>query len=426
MTKNSKAIARSEAIRAKNNRHVKWLTINRNTKCPRTGEILWKTREELKEAQFHLRRAWAETLLHIMKHEIGISWSKMHEFSGRTRQSWINVTNALWMNEEEREHPEQFGNYRPVTNGFIKNVTNTLEGKWKYRLYTSTFVDCWLLGLEIDQNNGHQQGFVRNRLETKAITNGWGPLDVEQTDFSDWAVNNISEPNLFAIRSEGSKMPKLVGAFPLLEVNDDSDGQIFAWEYLLHIEETVFPNVNPKTGEPDIRAVNSHSMWFQTSEHSPLDPERRMADVRKFTEDPHDYTVNQVRDMIEREILDPMQGNEMIQQLERVLKQEEIIADVEAKEDDFDEFSEDLNQFHDDHEHRLLTEARQREDEKPTDIQVRKTDATGEDIISLPFEVHPAFLDETLSGSVEFTVKIKYKEGVKVGHMIECTKTSSD
>ena len=169
MKKNSKslsrAIAKDNAIKAKKNRHVQWLTLGRDMKCPRTGEVLFKNGQEIREAQFYLRRAWAHTLLHIMREEIGIPWSQIQDFSGRTRQSWLNVVNAMYLSNEQARDREQFGSFRPVTDGFIRRVTETLEAEDRnVRLYTNYFVDAWLLGLEVDWNNNHQQiiNFVKH------------------------------------------------------------------------------------------------------------------------------------------------------------------------------------------------------------------------------------------------------------------------
>ena len=439
MTDNSRAIARKEAISAKNNRHVKWLTLKMNTVCPITGDKLWTTREELKEAQFFLRRAWAHTLLHIMKEEVDVKWSKMHEFSGRTRQSWINVTNGMWLNEKERSNPADHGNYRPVTNGFIKTVSETLEGH-HFRLYTQAFVECWMLGLEVDWNNGHQQKFTRDRLGFKTLTNGWGPFGLEQTKFSDRAMEDMSSPTLFAIKDCGaSDDPLLMDTFPLLEVDDETEGQVRVWEYILDCEDAVFHLKDAKTGEPDPRAVNAHSMWFQMSEHSPLTEENRMVDLKRFQSDANEYTVNQVRDMIELNLVDPMQGNQMIQDIERQMRVEEEINKVEEIEDEIAEFGEDLDQFDEDLKQTEQTLQKSLDlTPVPTEPQIlKKADLSVETIevksqdkdmtemgflptVHLPFEVHPAFLDEKMSGEVEFKVTVKYRNGVKVGHAIEC------
>ena len=446
MTDNSRAIARKEAISAKNNRHVKWLTLKMNTLCPITGDKLWNTREELKEAQFFLRRAWAHTLLHIMKEEVDVSWSKMHEFSGRTRQSWINVTNAFWLTEGQRMDSEKYGAYRPVTNGFIKKVSETLEMKWKYRLYTQAFVDCWMLGLEVDHNNGHQQKFTRDRLGMPELGIEHYPdgqprkmppfLDAQWTTFSSWAETSVSEEILFAISTpnERGEDVELLDTFPLLEVDDETEGQVRVWEYLLEVENQAFPHLkNAETGEPDPRAVNAHSMWMQMSEFSPLQPEKRMADVKRFQGDGVEYTPNQIRDMVELNLIDAMQGNQMIQQIERQRKFDEEVNTFEEIQDAQDEWEEDL-ELHG-------KEAEQKESHLtpiPTEPQIlKKADLSVETIevksqdkdmtemgflptVHLPFEVHPAFLDEKMSGEVEFKVRVKYRNGVKVGHAIEC------
>ena len=149
------------------------------------------------------------------------------------------------------------------------------------------------------------------------------------------------------------------------------------------------------------------------------------------------------------DIIDEFQGNQLIQEIERDLQKEKEINIKEEESDANDEFGEDLDQYGEamKFEERAKNQLQIKRAKPPKDFQdtdlpekgvkITKDDRStetievrGQDkemvemgflpIVHLPFEVHPAFLDEKMSGSVEFKVKIKYKNGVKVGHMIEC------
>ena len=435
----SNAIAKANAISAKKNKHVQLLTLGRDMKCPRTGEVLFRNGREIREAQFYLRRAWAHTLLHIMKREIGIPWSQIQDFSGRTRQSWINVTNAMYLSPEQALDREQFGSFRPVTNNFIKRVTETLEADdRRFRLYTENFVDAWLLGLETNWNNGHQQRFTRERLGSPERV--WGDFpdgqphpipahfDAKWTEFSEWCQMELSEDTMFAIKSEVEGNPKLVDCFPLLEVNDDRDGQMFAWEYMIDLERTVFGDPDPDTGKPDERAVLNFNMWLHTSEHSPEEEEWKMADVERWKQEEKEYTKEQIQDMAQLDILDQYQAHVMILELERKELQEHMDA---SQERDDDEWETQIQETHEGYDNRPsydeITGKKTKDSQssshfllpqesvKPTNL----TDVQSVKPVSLTFDIDPKFLSENLNGKVEFRVAIKYKQGLKVGHSIE-------
>jgi len=381
------------------NKHVQQLTLSRDMKCPRTGEILFKTKDEIREAQFYLRRAWAHTILHIMRDRIGIPARGIQDFSGRTRQSWNMVVNAMYLTPEQSKDREQFGAWKPVTDGFIRNVTETLEGEDRnFRIYTESFVQCWLLGMEVDWNNNHQQRFTINRLGSPVINLSIlkvpDYLDAHATDFTMFCHVELSDDTIFAIKSEEDKLPKLLDPFPLLEVNDRFIGEESVWDYVCELERIVFGDPDPVTEEPDPRAVNTFNMWLHTSEHSPKQDEWKMASIKKWTDTGEDYTEQQLREMVDLGLLDQYQAHMLIVEKEKRQSMEEFALGLEEHSDEL--------------------EIQEQES------QILVSNSSGPiNPVTLTFEIDPKFLSVDQSGKVEFNVAIKYRHGMKIGHSIE-------
>lgn len=435
----SRSSSNSRGIKSNKNRHVQLLTIGRDMKCPRTGQVLFQTQEEIREAEFYLRRAWAHTILHIVREHEQIPWRNIQDFTGRTRQSWNMVVNAFYLTAEQQRDPETYGRWKPVTDGFIRNVTETLEAEdRKFRLYTEYFVEAWLLGMEVTWNNGHQQRFTRERLGSVELTSDdfldGQPhvmpdfLDAKWTEHSHFCQTELSENTLFSVRREPKGNPLnddpslLLPDFPLLETNDDAWGQQRVWEYMIELEERIFGDPDPITGEPDKRAVNLHAIWKHTHEESPFVKDQEMADVNKWKES-EECTKEQIQEMMQLDILDEYQGHMMLLKWEKREYQEEEDAAAEEKMDDMESFAKDIEDDYANRPSRDEILGKEKAPPPPTPntsaALVSRTNMQPITPVNLTFDIDPKFLNDEGVGSVNFKVNIKYKQGMKVGHSIE-------
>ena len=87
----SEAIRKREGMKSARNPHVAELTIGRSAWV--RGEQVKLNNDQRHEMEFHLRRMWAITLLDNMQ-EHGFSWEGIRKLTGKTRQTWSNVTSS--------------------------------------------------------------------------------------------------------------------------------------------------------------------------------------------------------------------------------------------------------------------------------------------------------------------------------------------
>ncbi|MDA9755386.1 hypothetical protein N9V29_00275 [Flavobacteriales bacterium] len=82
-------IAKRKARSIARNEHVKALTVRMSDL--KSGH---KGRAQQALNEYWLRRMWATQLLHDMRAVLGWEWDVIHEHTGRTKQSWYNVTQS--------------------------------------------------------------------------------------------------------------------------------------------------------------------------------------------------------------------------------------------------------------------------------------------------------------------------------------------
>ena len=96
--KKREALTRSEKF--SRDRNVKALTIfagdPRRAVARRITHLLHEEvgggRAERMMQEYYLRRHWATAVLHDLQHMLGMSWLDIHENTGRSRAQWLNVT----------------------------------------------------------------------------------------------------------------------------------------------------------------------------------------------------------------------------------------------------------------------------------------------------------------------------------------------
>lgn len=149
-------IAKRKAQSTARNEHVKALTV-------RMGDLPSGQRGRAQKFlnEYWLRRMWATQLLHDMKVELGWDWNVIHDNTGRTKQSWYNVTqgkipqaeyfleryNNVVMGSKTVGRPKRHHdpNVHEISRTFIAEVTDKLERIGN--IQTSYFRDAFDQGL---------------------------------------------------------------------------------------------------------------------------------------------------------------------------------------------------------------------------------------------------------------------------------------
>jgi len=318
-----------EAIKSSRNPHVEELTIGRTAYVK--GMKVTYTREQAHKQQFLLRRMWAITLLANMRRE-GFNWEGIRKLTGKTRQTWDNVTTSGFVRYEianmdfrsheteqstrgrrdERDKAISEAEYRPVTNGFIRNVCENIEAEG-YTVWTWSFRRNFDMGLTIWNNNkkiDHLREKHKNQLIQERIggTKPWKLLD--EMSFENGKVITTVESREANSTSKGQFFWTRKEEFPLLDVQDVQIGEHNCWEYHMDIELTVYGYANAKTGEPDPRATTAFAYW----EHQQQPVEDYDGPIQTAVTDPDKFRdTEEARD-------------------KKVARDEQVLKDLEEKE----------------------------------------------------------------------------------------------
>lgn len=140
---------------ARYNYDVECLTVTRSKY--RGDEVITLSAEERHDTEFLLRRMWAISVLHNLKMR-NMSWDDIQHRTGKSRQTWYNVTSSGFVPYEILSRPRERStqrremiadnNYRPVTNAFIHKVTETLR-EHGFRTNTPAFRYCFDVGMSV-------------------------------------------------------------------------------------------------------------------------------------------------------------------------------------------------------------------------------------------------------------------------------------
>ena len=143
------------------NKHVQLLTVT-STGWGFTDEekAARHTLEEQFEKQYLLRRMWMLSLLDYMKNDLKFDWEGIQKLTGRKRQTWGNLVTSEFVPLDDLSQGEKVDrldsifrgiaelNYRPVTNGFIRAVTDAIASHGM-EVETAAFVKAFEHGLTV-------------------------------------------------------------------------------------------------------------------------------------------------------------------------------------------------------------------------------------------------------------------------------------
>jgi len=323
----SQNIKVTEAIKNQQNTHVQALTIPKTYKSPFDSAPRVLDLEEWNKMQFNVRRMWALNLVQIMREQLNWDWEGITNATGKTRQTWNNVclskspSYADLHSEDETIKAKARDGYRPVTNSFIRNVTDELE-KLNYSIFSHHFREAFDLGLCVVCPNSTVRGIdLHPDFMTMIGIKNWNEYDGAREDL--WVINRMGDtprhqvstctywdadeindwmgtnyPTAFMFYAKGKDDDGIVGpqyidgGFPLLNVYDGRWGGHNCEEAIMMIEEAVF-EWDEATGEPDPRAENSHNMWRhlkKMSEEGPHEDWEPTPEDPKQFESPYEQT----------------------------------------------------------------------------------------------------------------------------------------
>lgn len=249
------SIAKREAMKSARNPHVAALTIGRSVWV--RGELVKPSNEERAEMEFHIRRMWAITLLANMQ-DHGFSWEGIRKLTGKTRQTWNNVTSSGYVVDEvlqlptdnpKRQQAIKGQRYRPVTNGFIRGVCESIEAN-EYTVFTKHFARMFTHGLTVWNNDlilAPRDKYVCERL---------GKEGREYVD----EMSGVSESWFTAIETFDGGI-KTLDQMPLLGIDEFSVDQHNVWEYDMDVELAAYGYANEETEEPSPKAKTAHEYW---------------------------------------------------------------------------------------------------------------------------------------------------------------------
>ena len=383
--------ARTQAIYK--SEHVKSLTIN-PTKYIRPGMeksiVLDRATHHLIE--FHLRQMWAICLLQNMQESWGWSWKEIADRTGKSRITWNNVTQTYFLpfdiynspdarqqvNAWRDKHRDENGSlegrvrigWKPVTKGFIFDVTESLEAWGKsvdceVSIFTSVFREAFDKGLTVvmNQNTHHDRIILRiGDSVTFDQTEGMG----DDHHSSQWLSNFFAldlDDYLYCYKNKEDK-PKAHNPFPLLEGIDGESGLHNVWLWMAMFEEQKFDPANSRTGEPPEWCTAWQMKW--QLEQDAEDEERQIAEAELGLDD----DVHQV----DNPLIEPK-------------KKQQFFSD---------EFKEAIANDNSPHWNGEVDSG------KPISI-----------------DVLPDMLDEYGDGEVKFTITVKMRSGRRSGYSVE-------
>ena len=141
------------------NKHVDLLTV-RATGWGFTDDekAVRHSDEERHARQYYLRRFWVLSILSYLKDDLRFSWVGIEKLTGRRRQTWSNLATSVFAELRElNSELEVFRgiaelDYRPVTDGFIRHVADSIES-FGMRINTDALIEAYEHGLTVVYND---------------------------------------------------------------------------------------------------------------------------------------------------------------------------------------------------------------------------------------------------------------------------------
>lgn len=255
------ARAVQEAIKSSRNPHVQELTVGQYHMS--RGFKLRTTPEARHSREWLLRRMWAINLLHCMKAE-GFNWEGIQKLTGKSRQTWYNVTGSgfvpknildLDFDNSERKRAIERESYRPVTNGFIRSVTESIESRG-YSVFTKYFRLVWEVGYTVWEPAPMMTAATRSRIGRR----------LGKTEGRDFLENLPPVPWMAAIEGHDGKVVEHP-LFPLLWTNVRDSGEVECYLSHVDLEIKAYGYEDEKTGKPNKKATNALVEWNRHQIH---------------------------------------------------------------------------------------------------------------------------------------------------------------
>jgi len=251
------------------NLHVNWLTIGSGVFERGIRRDL--SRDNQHANQFILRKMWAKTLLEQMRN-LGWDWPMIRDMTGKTRQTWQNVTDSGFVDletvlakpSEERAKKFRENNYRPITNSFIRRVTETLEHTHRFRITTNAFRYAFDCGMTVFQSD-----FFSTLSEDLTVAR----LGIDGPSFLQESIEDADELRTAVTRADTGDIEIVSGVFPLLCLNPNEVGQADVLEYVKRVELLVYGYASKKSKRPNERAVLALEAWQKDQGHEQFRPD---------------------------------------------------------------------------------------------------------------------------------------------------------
>lgn len=241
--------------------HVRALTVGSTVRF--RGKEFEANEEQRHLLTFHLRQMWVATLVENLIDEVGNNWVDIRAVTGKTRQSFGNLTRSGYVTKEivdlphdSRERAEAFktSKYRPVSNAFIRSVCHELE-KEGYVIMTNKFREAFDIGLTVgrfDVMEGFGAGseWIRRRM-------GANWFDFV---FDHLGIGRDTEV-LSCIRNEKTNEIHEFRAFPMVRKSSHEQAILVADEALADIELLAFDYADEETLRPNDQCRYALERW---------------------------------------------------------------------------------------------------------------------------------------------------------------------
>lgn len=265
-TKTDYAIAKAKARALVRNPHVKALTLRQLDLS--SGK---RNRPQKELNEYWLRRMWATQLLHDLKHVLDWSWDEIHDHTGRTKQSWHNVTqgkipNGQYFLDRYGTTPAISGPGRPkrhndpdvhhISRTFIAEVTTALERVGNVE--TQLFREAWEQGL---RTYGDGLGQADDPVDRKERRNK------VMTIWQSWGWDGADHPN--------------PNHFPLFRRDERERQREECESYLIALERCVWGREAQQKG---IQHRRSNEREFKAVQARMMDEQRKQGGGATFVD----------------------------------------------------------------------------------------------------------------------------------------------
>ena len=377
------------------NKHVDLLTV-RATGWGFTDDekAVRHSDEERHARQYYLRRFWVLSILSYLKDDLRFSWVGIEKLTGRRRQTWSNLATSVFAELRDlNSELEVFRgiaelDYRPVTDGFIRHVADSIEA-FGMRINTDALIEAYEHGLTVVYNDKKK------------------PED----EPSPWVFNRLaSEPGMANMRTWDEYL---------------GEGTVRGIVTIVSNKRTVL-KYNAK-GHPTLHGLELRTMRpFPIINEQPNEP-WSMEPVRAYLQELEEYTEPLVDDPDGGQRPHPQRARHTSEFYDHFKEQDAFMEQREAEKPE----PLDLDQFRSPTQRDKVKEPKLTLDKAkltvvPTESLTWRNAKNAErataglgfyEPVQLEFECHPNWFDNG-TGEAVFEVRIQYRDGIKSGHAI--------